>query len=80
MHSNETSWSIHIIKPLSRLDDIPESMAFFAKCCELNNYEDAISSDNFFEWKIAMDEEIKSIYINWRWLLMELPEDQETID
>ena len=46
---------------------------------DLISYDKAIKSDNSCKWIKAMNEEVKSMYDNKIWELVELPEGQNTL-
>lgn len=67
-----------------RSRDVPTCNILQAMACEScdepSSYEEAMQSNSKEEWKIAMDDEIKSLHENKTWTLSKLPDGRKAID
>lgn len=59
---------------------VMESFALLAETNSPTSYEDAISCQDFKQWRAAMDEEISSLARNETWTLVALPKNRKLVD
>ena len=59
-----------------RFDDY----AMFTEYSEPQSYADAMNSHNSHDWRLAMDDEIKSLATNDTWELVDKPDDRLVVD
>lgn len=66
-------------RTVSNMYTLLEGHAFISQG-EPRNYKEAINSEDAIKWKSAMEDEIKSLYSNRTWDLVNLPKGRKVID
>ena len=71
--------STRIRRPPKRYDDYVTSVALTANDDEPLCYQEVVEGSNSDKWKEAMQDEMKALYKNASWDLVELPNDRKTV-